>query len=324
MSAIQSESNVILFRSGQSDLPFSACKSKGVERIYWWRKSKNPNQIHWWYHSWNRFSRQRNSHFHFWSCKSRLLFVLGITTPHSFSKFLNLFFFFICFFFFRFFIQTQHNKVFTNLQPKTQSSTYTFPLCFVIYVHFTSPFHIQNWHSPNLRLTRCLFLSVKRHPSRIQWNNLRLWSNGCRKELHNVWSRFIWTQSQRSLSWIFYWWLWTILQVFFRFHNLTFFLFLGIIPRACAHIFDYINNDETGTEFTIKCSFLGMIHVSFICIFRRYWYFLHGTEIYKEVIHDLLNPKNTNLRVRETPSRGVWVENLSEVVISFCCSIRSK
>jgi kinesin family protein 5 len=69
----------------------------------------------------------------------------------------------------------------------------------------------------------------------------------------------------------------------------------GIIPRACAHIFDYINNDETGTEFTIKCSFL---------------------EIYKEVIHDLLNPKNTNLRVRETPSRGVWVENLSEVFVT--------
>eukprot|EP01114_Cavostelium_apophysatum_P013371 TRINITY_DN3225_c0_g1_i1.p1 TRINITY_DN3225_c0_g1~~TRINITY_DN3225_c0_g1_i1.p1 ORF type:complete len:1612 (-),score=534.39 TRINITY_DN3225_c0_g1_i1:42-4877(-) len=65
----------------------------------------------------------------------------------------------------------------------------------------------------------------------------------------------------------------------------------GIIPRACAHIFEHIANDTSGTEYTIKCSFL---------------------EIYKEVVKDLLNPTGSNLKVRETPARGVWVEGLTE------------
>eukprot|EP00029_Vermamoeba_vermiformis_P007434 TRINITY_DN321_c0_g1_i1.p1 TRINITY_DN321_c0_g1~~TRINITY_DN321_c0_g1_i1.p1 ORF type:complete len:1029 (+),score=352.71 TRINITY_DN321_c0_g1_i1:163-3249(+) len=69
----------------------------------------------------------------------------------------------------------------------------------------------------------------------------------------------------------------------------------GIIPRACSHIFQHIANDTSGTEYTIKCSFL---------------------EIYKEVIRDLLNPKGNNLKVRETPSKGVWVDELSEVFVT--------
>ena len=67
----------------------------------------------------------------------------------------------------------------------------------------------------------------------------------------------------------------------------------GIIPRACDHIFQHIGADVAGTEYTLKCSFL---------------------EIYKENIHDLLDPDSGggNLKVRETPSRGVWVQGLSE------------
>ena len=38
-----------------------------------------------------------------------------------------------------------------------------------------------------------------------------------------------------------------------------------------SHIFEHISNDHEGTEYVIKCSFL---------------------EIYKEIIRDLLNPKN--------------------------------
>lgn len=66
----------------------------------------------------------------------------------------------------------------------------------------------------------------------------------------------------------------------------------GIIPRSCDHIFQHIASDVAGTEYTLKCSFL---------------------EIYKENIHDLLNPEAPgNLKVRETPSQGVWVQGLSE------------
>jgi kinesin family protein 5 len=66
----------------------------------------------------------------------------------------------------------------------------------------------------------------------------------------------------------------------------------GIIPRSCDHIFQHIASDVVGTEYTLKCSFL---------------------EIYKEIVHDLLDPESPgNLKVRETPSRGVWVQGLSE------------
>eukprot|EP01088_Endostelium_zonatum_P014202 TRINITY_DN3010_c2_g1_i1.p1 TRINITY_DN3010_c2_g1~~TRINITY_DN3010_c2_g1_i1.p1 ORF type:complete len:801 (+),score=190.25 TRINITY_DN3010_c2_g1_i1:45-2447(+) len=72
--------------------------------------------------------------------------------------------------------------------------------------------------------------------------------------------------------------------------------FRGIIPRSCEHIFQYIHGSTGGdVEFTIKCSFL---------------------EIYKETIRDLLNPKGKNLKVRETPTKGVWVEELSERYVS--------
>jgi hypothetical protein len=66
----------------------------------------------------------------------------------------------------------------------------------------------------------------------------------------------------------------------------------GIIPRACSHIFEHISNDREGTEYTIKCSFL---------------------EIYKETVRDLLNTKNSSLRVRDTPERGVWVQNEQKI-----------
>jgi kinesin family member 5 len=63
----------------------------------------------------------------------------------------------------------------------------------------------------------------------------------------------------------------------------------------CRHIFRHINSDREGTEFTIKCSFL---------------------EIYKEVINDLLDVTNKNLKVRETPSKGVWIDGLTEQFVS--------
>eukprot|EP01133_Synstelium_polycarpum_P007635 gene7635-8932_t len=69
----------------------------------------------------------------------------------------------------------------------------------------------------------------------------------------------------------------------------------GIIPRTNVHIFNKIAEDTSGSEFTIKCSFL---------------------EIYMENIIDLLNPKNKNLKIRESKSNGVWIEGLTEEFVS--------
>ena len=65
-------------------------------------------------------------------------------------------------------------------------------------------------------------------------------------------------------------------------------------------VFDYILNDKDGTEFQVKCSFL---------------------EIYKEIVHDLLDTANVNLKVRETPQRGVWVDGLSERYVSSIAEV---
>jgi kinesin family protein 5 len=69
----------------------------------------------------------------------------------------------------------------------------------------------------------------------------------------------------------------------------------GIIPRASECIFQAISEDTSGTEFTLKCSYL---------------------EIYKEMINDLLDPKKKNLSVHEHPTRGVYIDNLTEEVCS--------
>eukprot|EP01118_Nematostelium_gracile_P003663 TRINITY_DN14236_c0_g1_i1.p1 TRINITY_DN14236_c0_g1~~TRINITY_DN14236_c0_g1_i1.p1 ORF type:complete len:269 (-),score=69.42 TRINITY_DN14236_c0_g1_i1:265-1071(-) len=72
----------------------------------------------------------------------------------------------------------------------------------------------------------------------------------------------------------------------------------GIIPRASSQMFQHIDNDDTNTEYAIKCSFL---------------------EIYKERIRDLLNPASQDaagLKIRESPQKGVWIEGLTEEFIS--------
>ena len=41
-------------------------------------------------------------------------------------------------------------------------------------------------------------------------------------------------------------------------------------------------------------------------------------EIYNEVLNDLLNPARTNLKLREDPRRGFYVEGITEEV--RCCA----
>lgn len=73
----------------------------------------------------------------------------------------------------------------------------------------------------------------------------------------------------------------------------------GIIPLTCSELFQRVNEKmavDPVTKFTVEVSYI---------------------EIYNEKVRDLLNPKNTgNLRVREHPSLGPYVEDLSKLAVS--------
>lgn len=72
----------------------------------------------------------------------------------------------------------------------------------------------------------------------------------------------------------------------------------GIIPRSAEEIFKRIEADASGITYTVTCSYL---------------------EVYREQIGDLLNskdPKAKNLAVREHPSRGIYVDGLTEKPVS--------
>lgn len=71
----------------------------------------------------------------------------------------------------------------------------------------------------------------------------------------------------------------------------------GIIPRSGDHIFKHIAScDNPDIEFNIRCSFF---------------------EIYNESVNDLLarGPEHENLRIRETPEKGIFVENATETQV---------
>ena len=66
----------------------------------------------------------------------------------------------------------------------------------------------------------------------------------------------------------------------------------GIIPRAVEDIFKYIQScDDEQTTFMVRASYL---------------------QIYNEVISDLLRGEKTNLKIREDPKKGVFVQGISE------------
>ncbi|KAG6845825.1 hypothetical protein H0H87_002513 [Tephrocybe sp. NHM501043] len=73
----------------------------------------------------------------------------------------------------------------------------------------------------------------------------------------------------------------------------------GIIPLTCQELFDRVESKraaDPNLSFTVEVSYI---------------------EIYNEKVRDLLNPKNTgNLRVREHPSLGPYVEDLSKLVVN--------
>ncbi|KAJ7929078.1 kinesin-like protein [Mycena leptocephala] len=73
----------------------------------------------------------------------------------------------------------------------------------------------------------------------------------------------------------------------------------GIIPLTCSELFVRVEDKkaaDSNLNFTVEVSYI---------------------EIYNEKVRDLLNPKNTgNLRVREHPSLGPYVEDLSKLVVN--------
>ncbi|KAH9991622.1 hypothetical protein BJV74DRAFT_877977 [Russula compacta] len=73
----------------------------------------------------------------------------------------------------------------------------------------------------------------------------------------------------------------------------------GIIPQTCSELFARVTEKCVADEqlkFTVEVSYI---------------------EIYNEKVRDLLNPKNTgNLRVREHPILGPYVEDLSKLVVN--------
>jgi kinesin family protein 1 len=72
----------------------------------------------------------------------------------------------------------------------------------------------------------------------------------------------------------------------------------GIIPLTCSELFERVvtkKAQDPNLNFTVEVSYI---------------------EIYNEKVRDLLNPKNTgNLRVREHPSLGPYVEDLSKLAV---------
>lgn len=73
----------------------------------------------------------------------------------------------------------------------------------------------------------------------------------------------------------------------------------GLIPLTCSKLFDDADRMMAeDSELRIR------VEVSYI-------------EIYNEKVRDLLNPANKgNLKVREHPSMGPYVEDLSKLVVS--------
>ncbi|ORX53969.1 kinesin-domain-containing protein [Hesseltinella vesiculosa] len=71
---------------------------------------------------------------------------------------------------------------------------------------------------------------------------------------------------------------------------------IGIIPRTCSELFNRIQqNTDPLVTYAAEVSYI---------------------EIYNEKVRDLLNPKNKgNLKVREHPSTGPYVEDLSRLVV---------
>ena len=62
-----------------------------------------------------------------------------------------------------------------------------------------------------------------------------------------------------------------------------------------SHIFQEISNSPHEIEFQVRVSMV---------------------EIYMEQVHDLINPAQQNLKIREEKGKGVYIENVTEIYVS--------
>lgn len=65
----------------------------------------------------------------------------------------------------------------------------------------------------------------------------------------------------------------------------------GMVPQACDYLFSLINMKDDVQEARLKCSFI---------------------EIYREHVRDLLGNAGTDLKLRNSPKRGVFIEKVTE------------
>ena len=70
----------------------------------------------------------------------------------------------------------------------------------------------------------------------------------------------------------------------------------GLIPLCIKEIFNSLNSAESNiTKSLVKVSY---------------------TEIYNETVNDLIDTNKKNLEIRESPNKGIFVNNLSEIVVT--------
>ncbi|KAJ9461337.1 Kinesin-like protein unc-104 [Diplonema papillatum] len=79
----------------------------------------------------------------------------------------------------------------------------------------------------------------------------------------------------------------------------------GIVPRACAELFERIERNYTAESNDAAAPGAAASDINSYEVFSSYY------EIYNEKVFDLLEPNTEGLRVREHPTQGPYVENLT-------------
>ena len=94
----------------------------------------------------------------------------------------------------------------------------------------------------------------------------------------------------------------------------------GIIPLTCSELFQRVrvkSHQDPTVHFTVEVAYIEVRSSLSLSLSLFPSTLLISLQIYNEKVRDLLNPKNTgNLRVREHPSLGPYVEDLSKLVVT--------